>query len=287
MSIDQCVTSFADEWDGEEDMDLPERKYIFDDQSFNINDSTDEVAGYNPLYSNSSLRGTDDVKTPDAGGAPVIGNFIRPERFDWKLHVKTGSYSNSGSSSVVKNWISFRLIWMLIFEFPRDDDDPAAMYNDLYETGAGIKQTYFLKPQYKQKVRVFHDEIVTIGDSPRFVVNARRNPSQAGYIVPPTAAGANPGWVVPAMSSAAESVPAQSFGGHHTYMEGSVDLEKLVRGGASLWRDPQQELEDQIMPTIQCFVVLEAASRFEGATALGTNANVNFSFTTRYSFAEG
>jgi len=281
MAVNECAVSFADEWDGDEDMEGPEQKYIFDDQSFNINDTTDEVAGYNPLYSNSSLRGTDDLKTPDAGGAPVIGNFVSPLRFDWKMHVKTGSYSNSGSSSVVKNWASFRLIWLLIFEFPRDDDDPAQMYNDLYETGAGIKQTYFLKPQYRSKVRVLHDEVCTIGDSPRFVVNARRNPSQAGYVVGP----ADPGYVVPAMSSAAESVPAQSFGGHHTYKEGYFDLSEFG-SGASLWRDPQGELEDQIVPTLQCFVVLEAASRFEGATAIGINANVNFSFTTRYTFTD-
>jgi len=285
MALSDVVESFADEFDGDEDLNGPEFKYIFDDQSFSFQPAGAQVKGFNPLYTNSDLNGTDDQKTPDAGGHPIVGTYIKPVRFDWKMTF-TSSPRTAVISDHVKNWVMFRLVWMLIYEFPRDDDDYHAMFVDLYETGSGTLTDHFLKPQYKQKVRVLYDCVHTVGDVLDVQFGYRRNPSQAGYIVPPTAAGANPGWVVPAMSSAAESNYAMSYGGHVKFLEGFFDLEDLQRQGASLWRDNLGELPNQIMPTLQCFVVLEDAYNYSRPVNGPSQANSVFLFSTRYTFEE-
>jgi len=300
-AVDECVESDADLRDWFEDLGGPEWKYIFDDQTFAFSaaDASEPfVKGFNPLYTNSDLRGTDDVKTPDAGGQPVVGNFIRPSSFDWKLTVTTSqrTYTEQNITPVyqVKDFVMFRLIWMLIFEFPRGDDDYQEMFEDLYETGSGTLTDQYLKPQYKQKCKVLHDAVYRVGDSPQHSLSiaystAAAAGGQAGYVVGP----ADPGYVVPAatvpaVTSTLQFRVSQTYGGQVKFIEGSFDLGEEIRQGCTLWRDPQEELPDQIMPTLQCFVVCEPAYNFLKVpdSAILSQGQTVFLFSTRYTFSD-
>jgi len=290
VEYDECD---ADQWEQEEDAEAyiertPEKKYVFNERQVVITagGTTDQERGWVCTFANTGLVGLSDYYDAVSLGKPVIGNFIRPLRFDWKVFMSSPmKFPNNNNQ--VRNMISFRLIFLLVWEFPEDIVLGSTQFLKYYlENSTGNRHMSFLKPELKEKVVVLYDCNHTMGSPGNPNLLYIPNVSQAGYVVPPFVAGENPGWIVPAISTTNTFLFSQRFAGHQLPLTGSFDLSGHQ---TALWKDPQGVEENQIVPCIMCFVVCQDLYHYSPSGSFGTvgdRPTTTWQFYTRYSFID-
>jgi len=283
----------ADQWESAEPFTGPEEKAVYNYRAIDITagGTTDQQRGWVCTFANTGLVGLADYYDPVTLGKPVVGNFIRPLRFDWKCDMKSDIREIS-TGSVFNNSVTFRLVFLLVWQFPSDIVLGATQWLDYYlDNPSGNRHQSFLYPDRKEKVVVLYDCNHTVASPPvpqpvyGNVVAAAGG--QAGYIVGP----ADPGYVVPAATVNATSTSmVQSsvsyYGGHTSFLCGSFDLEGTE---AALWRDPEQVEEEQIVPCIMCFVCCQDSFHYYNSAAQATVGNrptTRWEFYTRYTFTD-
>jgi len=275
-----------------------EVKSVFQDRTITIQagvDDPDKMKGFVCTFANTGLVGTQDYYDPVSLGKPVIGNFITPLRFDWKLNF-TSPFREVVESSPVRCMVTFRLLFLLVWEFPRDIVLNAGNFLKYFlPNSTGNYHQSYLYPDVNEKCVVLYDCNHTIGGpsyESAFYGNVIGGAGgQAGYVVPPFAAGTNPGWIVPAASIAANTttltkVSRAWFGGHEVFMSGTVDMSGVE---AALWRDPEDEEEQQIVPCVMCFVVCQDLFHYSPSGSYATQANrptSTWQFYTRLTFTD-
>jgi len=266
----------------------PEVKSVFQDRTILITagGTTDQARGAVMTFANTGLVGVNDYYDPVGLGKPVIGNFIRPKVFDWKVSM-TSPARVIQSSTAIRNCVTFRLVWLLVWEFPRDIVLGETQFRDIFlANSTGNWHQSFLNPDKVEKVKVLYDCNHTAGSpadraTVRYGNTVAAAGGQAGYVVPPFAAGANPGWIVPAatvpaVSTTAVTVDLTSFGGHEMFLSGRIDLEGVQM---ALWRDPLEEEEQQIVPCVIGFIVCQDLYHYSPSANL---ANVTDRPTTEW-----
>lgn len=273
----------------------PEEKYVFNARNIYVKaGENQECQGFVATFANTGLIGLQDYYDPVTLGKPVVGNFIKPKRFDWKFQVKTQAMS-ANDADVISNSVTFRLIWLLLWEFPRDIVLSTADFLKLYlDNPQGDRHQSYLYPDVKEKCMVLYDCNHTLGSAADYQHNAYGNVvsaagGQAAYVVP--APSGSLGWPVPAATVPATSTSLSRFqvslfGGHYAFEHGSFDLEGLEM---ALWRDPEEEEEQQIVPALCCFVVCQDGfNYYPSATAFVASArsNVELQFFTRLAFTD-
>lgn len=283
----------ADQWEQDEPFTGPEEKYVFNSRNIYVKAGLDqECQGFVASFANTGLIGLADYYDPVTLGKPVVGNFIKPRRFDWKFQVKTQT-GGGNDADVISNSVTFRLIWLLLWEFPRDIVLGTTEFLRLYVDNAqGNRHQSYLYPDVKEKCVVLYDCNHTLGSAVDYQHNAYGNVAsaaggQAGYVVGP----ADPGYVVPAATVPATSTSlarfqASLFGGHYAFDCGSFDLNGVEM---ALWRDPEEEEEQQIVPSICCFVVCQDGFNYYPSASLlpeAARSNVELQFFTRLTFTD-
>jgi len=273
MALQVEVETDADQYEGDVEENLwargAEEKYVYNERQIVITagGTTDQQRGWVCTFANTGLNGTADFYDAVSLGKPVVGNFIKPKRFDWKLNMTCPQRSIAGESTSVTNMITFRLIFLLVWEFPRDIVLGSTQFLSYYlDNSNGNRHQSFLHPDLKEKVKVLYDCNHTLGKPVEFTRSDFGNVSQAGYVVPPFAAGANPGWIVPAVSTSVATNFVSRYGGLHMFLSGNMDLsgEEMA-----LWRDPLEEEEQQIVPCIISFIVCQDLFHFTPAGGFG------------------
>lgn len=267
----------------EDEGGLPEDKHWFSDCSLEIFKSASDsraVTGFRPWYSTSSFRGSDDkrIQGPlyNDGGRPVIGNYLLPKKFSYKMCFRTDIFAADPAGSTftgsVFNVISFRFVCMLVWLYPptsSNQDDEMEFFDNFYQVYDGVSRMHtFLKPEVKTQVRILYDAIHTISSDKmvtrnQWGVTTAAAGGQAGYVVP--APSGTLGWVVPAATvpaiATANSTPIlrDVYGGQQVEVQECIDLEGL---NVSTWRDPVGEEENQMVPYMQMFFVTDEAFAF-------------------------
>jgi len=292
-----------DLWQDDEG-DKPESKHWFADfetvifqAQQGVIDTQRLVSGFRPLQSSYDVNGTDDKRTPVDGGKPVVGNFLRAKKFDFRCVVRTGVYSVAPTTfaNTTRNAISFRMIWMLVWLYPpistnqNDEEEFFLNFFQLY-SGGGFLNAY-LQPEKKHQVKILYDCVHTLS-SPKAPVRTQTVAvtaaagGQAGYVVP--APSGTLGWVVPAatvpaVASAVTTELRDVYGGHQCFINDTIDLSGL---NVSLWRDPFSESPQQMVPYLQCFVCTDAIFAYVNDSGLERDWNVICDFQTAFEFAD-
>jgi len=302
----EVVEVYADMSDGEEDREDVERKHWFADCEMvvfqsqqGVIDTERLVSGFRPLFSSVDMNGTDDKRTPVDGGKPVVGNFLNAESFDFKFMCYTGVFSIAPTTfaNSISNSFTFRMIWMLVWLYPpssTDQDDEEEFFLNFFQTYSGSSLLHaFLQPEKKHQVKILYDCIHTVSSPKAPLRNQVGSVSsaaggQAGYVVLPFAAGAQPGWVVPAASVPATSTTVVTelrdvYGGHQFEIVGNVDLKGL---GMSLWRDPFEEEVQQMVPYLQCFICTDPRWAYRNVEGAERDWSLNVSGQTRFTFTD-
>lgn len=296
VEYDECD---ADQWEQEEDAEAymartPEKKYVFNDRQITITagGTTDQERGWVCTFANTGLVGVADYYDAVSLGKPVIGNFIRGKRFDWKM-LMTSPMKFPPNNNMVRNMITFRLLFLLVWEFPADIVLGTTQFLRYYlENSFGNRHASFLYPDVKEKVVVLYDCNHTVGSDGNPNVWGQPNVSaaaggQAGYVVGP----ADPGYVVPAATVPAITTTQgfqinQRFGGHQLALSGSFDLSGYEM---ALWKDPSEVEENQIVPCIMCFVVCQDLYHYSPSGSFGTvgdRPTTTWQFFTRLAFTD-
>jgi len=273
----------------------PEEKYIFQDRVITITGggTTDQERGFVATFANTGLVGTADYYDPVGLGKPVIGNFVRPTRFDWKRNMTSvGRVINSATT--VTNSITFRLLFLLYWKFPDDIVLGSTQFQELFlENSTGNRHQAYLYPDVKEKCVVLYDCNHTMA-SPvdrlreKYGNVAAAAGGQAAYVVPPN--NEVLGWAVPAATVPATTTTEvvydeQRYGGHQLFLSGSFDLTGVE---GALWRDPNEAEENQIVPSVVCFVVCQDLFHYYPASQLsvGQRPTTNWQFYCRYAFTD-
>jgi len=256
---------------------------------------TQEAGGYVATYSSTSMVGNDDYHDQIGHGAPINGNFVKPKRFDWRLSART-QFKTLSVNNMISNVMSFRLIWMLVWQYPNSIDLGESDFDSFFKpTTNGDRLMSFLYPDVSEKCKVLYDCVHTMGTPGDRMANVYGNASaaaggQAGYVVP--APSGTVGWVVPAatvpaISTAVASSPRIVYGGHQMFLSGQFDLEGM---DGALWRNPQDlDAVQELVPALIAFVVTHAKYHYDGGSALPTPADRPqslYSFSSRYTFSE-
>lgn len=285
--VDDCVADLEDQNEafgayGKEGG--PEVKSIFQERSIGITagGTTDQQRGGVMTFANTGLIGLSDYYDPVSLGKPVIGNFIRPRKFDWKCFY-TGPTHYVNTATAITNMVTFRLVWLLLWEFPRDIVLGATQWAELFlDNSTGNRHHSFLRPEVAEKTVVLYDCNHTVGSPFSNETNVTSNTTQAGYAVGP----ADPGYVVPAVSTATVNATRQRFGGLQMEISGQFDLSEYQM---ALWRDPLEEEEQQIVPSVICFVCCQDlfhCTPSSGLPNVADRANGSWHFNTRLTFTD-
>lgn len=272
----------------------PEVKSVFQDRTIQITAGFgDQARGAVMTFANTGLVGVNDYYDPVGLGKPVVGNYIRPKKFDWKLNFTSPPGVGSGST-VVTNMVTFRLLWLLVWEFPRDIVLGATQFLEYFlDNSTGNYHQSFLNPDKVEKVRLLYDCEHTIGSPLAFDRGVYANVSaaaggQAGYLVPPgndVSGWTVPAATVPAVSTSVATSPAHRYGGHQMFLSGRFDLEEYEM---SLWRDPLEEEEQQIVPAVICFVVCQDLFHYtpSGSFIVANRPTSQWQVYTRLTFTD-
>jgi len=267
-------------------------------------------SGFVCTYGLQDLHGADDYYYPTDQGRPVVGNYITPGKFHWRLRVSQ-VVKGVLSTTDVTNLMSFRLIFMLVWQFPKGLDVASAgmLYGSLFNPSIAAPDGLmdFIRPEVSEKCVLLYDCIHTIGGESRRewsrygivskVAVAVPAYAQAAYVVPPFAAGTNPGWPVPAAAQAAytdsaintteNSVFRVVYGGHQVFLDGVIDVSEYV-SQMSLWRDPEGLANQQLVPCIVCYINVHPDYLYSPAYAFdaGSRPAPRFDVATRLDFTD-
>jgi len=276
----------------------PEEKYVYRMRVM-YPTAANEVVGVVCTYAQQDLNGTDDYYGPPDYGRPVIGNFLAPKMFHWRLSIRQ-AVRVIESETYITNMMSFRLIFLLVWRFPKS---LGAVLPDLgyldYLQYFGVlengRNVYFdwPWPDVKESCVLLYDCVHTIGSPTDFKRNTYGNVAaalggQAGYVVGP----ADPGYVVPAANVPATTTveasdPRTQYGGHHMFLDGEFDLSRYS-AQAGLWRDPEGVDVAQIVPYVACFIGVGGDHFYSPASSfsVGNRPAPEALLSTRYSFTD-
>jgi len=276
----------------------PQLKYVFSGGTLALNAGV-MAAGKVCTYAQQDLNGTDEQYFPPDRGKPVIGNFLNPKKFHWRLSMRQ-QHQVVLNQSECTNMFSFRLVFLLVWQFPQSLSGvlPGLGVNDfLAYFGEDVPFTSdfmldFMKTDVREKCVLLYDCVHSIG-SPGFHMPVLLNNitkaagGQAGYIVGP----ADPGYVVPAATDTAitttQAAARTGYGGHQMFLDGEIDIQPYCEQ-AALWRDPAGAVPNQIVPYVVCFVASDSDYMYFPSTtfAVADRPTPTFKLSTRYEFSD-